>query len=293
MLLDSAVDLDQTGVQEVLEQARGQEEVFNNFLDQCSLTTACPFFNDGDPGGAWDALFHATEAQVEVEAQGSGSAALQARETIVALRGLARFAKDPRNWGILAELLVALQEKDEAKAAQLVAVLQPPPSPTIVDDDAQDPLDAAEEGMGFTAVECLDWQWPATPDGYREFALTLQAAAPRLLGDFATHLPCLFWAVGPTLQPEAPIAEGSAPILVAANTFDEATPYEWSVATAGQLMSATLLTRIGVGHIATNRSDCIDFLVDRYLNLLSLPAAGAVCPTNPIGTTWYVPTDVP
>jgi pimeloyl-ACP methyl ester carboxylesterase len=291
MVLDSAVDMDLTGAQQVLEQARGREEVFDNFLEQCSLTPACAFFNDGDPGEAWDAFFHPAELQIENQAQGTGSAALDARTVILELRGLSRFANDPRNWGVLAELLAALQAGDEAKAARVASILAPASPPAIVDDNLRDPLDAPEEGMGFTAVECLDWQWPGTPEEFRQFALALQEAAPRLDGELASHLPCLFWSAAPSLQPQAPLAPELAPILVVGNTFDEATPYEWSAASAGQLESARLLTRIGVGHIATNKSDCIASLVDRYLVLLTLPAAGATCPTNSLGATWYVPPE--
>ena len=116
---------------------------------------------------------------------------------------------------------------------------------------------------------------------------------PRTHGDVSQHLPCLYWPAQPSLQPPPVTGRGAPPILVVGNHFDPATPYQWSVAIAGQLESARLLTRIGIGHIGTENSVCVDVLVENYLLNVTPPAAGASCPSNPSETTWALPPDTP
>lgn len=283
MVLDSAVDLNIDGLSEIKQQAAGREEVFNNFLEQCSLTTACPFFENGNPAGAWNELIEDLERM-------EGPNAEEGLLMTQTLRQLSRLAAHQQMWGFLAALLVTIKHTDLETLQQAMDVVQTTQEEDVAPGD-DDPLDEPEEeGIAFTAVECLDWQFTGSTEELRQAAIELRTeVSPKLLADMASWLPCHFWPASPSLRPAPVRAEGAPPILVVGNTMDQATPYHWSVSIAGQLESARLLTRIGVGHIASERSQCVDTLIDKYLIRLTPPAAGAVCPSNPVETTWHVP----
>ena len=94
-------------------------------------------------------------------------------------------------------------------------------------------------------------------------------------------LPCTFWPVAPT----ATVLRGSVPVgphvLVIGTTGDPATPYAWARALTARLGDARLLTVTGTSHTAYPGGDeCVRRLVDDYVDDLTVPAAGARCPTG-------------
>ena len=74
-------------------------------------------------------------------------------------------------------------------------------------------------------------------------------------------------------------AKGAPPILLVGGTNDPATPYAWAEAVHTQLEGSVLLTRNGNGHGSYGTSLCATLAEIRYLNDLTIPSDGTVCPS--------------
>ncbi|MEY9862079.1 pimeloyl-ACP methyl ester carboxylesterase [Catenulispora sp. GAS73] len=128
------------------------------------------------------------------------------------------------------------------------------------------------------ALECADWWWPTTRDGYAAMRAAAEAAGPDLGALQAqSGLPCTAWAP-PTSAPLPLTAAGSPPILVVATTGDPDAPYQWGVSAARTFQHGVLLTFQGHGHTAYMRGNsCVDDAIDTDLINGTPPAAGTVC----------------
>ena len=98
---------------------------------------------------------------------------------------------------------------------------------------------------------------------------------------------CQAWpaATPPIIRDVA--GEVARPILLVGNDFDAATPMRWTRELGRVLgMEASVVRYQGGGHTATRLVfpgvPCIDAIVDRYLEELEVPPAGASCPAAPI-----------
>jgi hypothetical protein len=131
--------------------------------------------------------------------------------------------------------------------------------------------------VAFLAISCLDYPVVTDPaELAREDALLVAAAPtltrPSVVGDVT----CENWPFANRTPPPVVTGKGKAPILVLASTGDPATPYQWGVALAKQLVGAHLVTRHGEGHTAFNRGiPCIDNTVNEYF------VSGTVPPKDP------------
>lgn len=130
------------------------------------------------------------------------------------------------------------------------------------------------------AVTCLDHPVPVDPSAYPERARVAAASAPDFGPLFAWGaLSCAVWPVPATSQrrPGAISAPGSGPILVVGTTEDPATPYAWAKSLAAHLQHGSLLTRVGVDHVAIFYSSCVRAADQAVLVDGRLPAPGTVC----------------
>ena len=94
-------------------------------------------------------------------------------------------------------------------------------------------------------------------------------------------LPCEYWPVATGTRPVGPVAAPQAPpILVVGNRGDNATPYEWAVAVAGQLDSGVLVSYDGNEHGSYGLSRCVTGVVDEYLVNLIVPPGDVDCPAE-------------
>jgi len=133
----------------------------------------------------------------------------------------------------------------------------------------------------FLAIYCVDYPTETDPAVLAEQEVLLQQASPTTyrpsppIGDVT----CINWPFqyqGPPIT--ALTGAGAPPILVISTTGDPATPYEWGVALADQLESATLVTFNGEGHTAYTQGDpCIVDVVDRYFLNGDVPASDPNC----------------
>ena len=146
-------------------------------------------------------------------------------------------------------------------------------------DRTPDGTYTANANIAFQAINCLDY--PTVPRDYDDmvaFADQLATVAPTFGREFAMSVGCETWPFPATGERKPITAEGAGPILVVGTTGDPATPYEWAVALADQLVSAELLTWEGEGHTAYGRGGpCVSDVVETYLLQGELPAGGASC----------------
>jgi len=132
-------------------------------------------------------------------------------------------------------------------------------------------------------VLCGDSPHPRHPAAYRAEAAYTQARWGATGPDIAWNdEPCAGWRATAADGYFGPWNRRTAhPILLVGNTFDPDTPYQNSVAMAGQLARARLLTLDGYGHTALdNPSRCVQHYEARYFIHRTLPPAGTVCHQN-------------
>jgi pimeloyl-ACP methyl ester carboxylesterase len=93
------------------------------------------------------------------------------------------------------------------------------------------------------------------------------------------YQPCSTWPVRAAHRYKGPWNRRTAnPVLVIGTTFDNATPYESSVAMSELLADARLLTLDGYGHTALlNASACVMAYQDDYFINGTLPPPGTRC----------------
>jgi pimeloyl-ACP methyl ester carboxylesterase len=252
----------------VPEWVEGIERAFNAFLADCAAAMSCPFFTDGDPGAAFDALMTRLDATPLEVATESGPRLVGQRAMVDAIDvTLSR----PTRWPELAAALAAAGNGDGAAVLALA-------------DQRNERLPDGGYAPGaeaFLLVSCLDFAMPRDPGAYEGLAAKAAAIAPRLGAYYATWvLPCAFWPAAPTPAPHAPVATGAPPILVVGATLDSQDPFQWSLAMAAQLESGVLLTRDGPGHPSYLLSACVEEVVNAFLIELTLPNPGTVCPST-------------
>jgi pimeloyl-ACP methyl ester carboxylesterase len=265
-VLDGGIDPSLSSLEANLGQLAGFERSLDVFLEVCAAEERCAFFNDGDPGRAFDALAEQIDAEpIEVGDRLLGPAQFEIGVANTLYAGEA-------GWGDLAEALADAQDGDGE------ALL----------DQFDDYSDRASDGsydpslQAFWAIGCLDSAGMGGVRELRELEDEFLDVAPRFGRNWLYGaLICSEWPVPPR-PAELPIdAPGSAPILVIGTTGDPATPFEQAVALAEQLDSGVLLTNEGEEHLASpgfGINPCADEIVIAYLVDLEVPAEGTECP---------------
>jgi pimeloyl-ACP methyl ester carboxylesterase len=129
------------------------------------------------------------------------------------------------------------------------------------------------------AVSCLDRPSDATPSDVEALLPAFREASPTFGDSLAWGvLGCTDWPVSSDGLPAPVTAPTAPPVLVLGTTGDPATPYEWAVAVADQLETATLVTFDGTSHLAYRKgSACVDEAVHAYLLDGSIPEDETRC----------------
>ena len=262
LVLDAPLDPSLTGEQFIEGQALAFEDELEAFLDACAADPASPFYSNGDPRAAYDALL----ASIETKPMPVGVRNLGPGEFSYAV---AAPLYRPSGWKKLAAALALATTGD---ASGLLAL----------SDGYVDRNNAGTYGNSlevYYAVTSVDTVFAKDPAVYEAMTNDLRVKAPRLGATFPyTALPSARWNVASWRTPAPANAVGAPPILVVGGTGDPATPYAWSVALASQLDSATLLTRDGLGHVSFLKGiTCIDQAISDYIVDLKMPTKGTVC----------------
>jgi pimeloyl-ACP methyl ester carboxylesterase len=263
MVLDGALNPDESATQETLVQSEGFETDLHDSLAACVSSGSCPL---GSTQQEALAAVRALRAHLTAVPLAAGDRELGAGEFF---EGLAAGMYSPDDWP---ELWVALSNAQHGDGTDLLKFAD-----SLTERNADGSYTNLIESN--TAINCIDRPWPRNVAAYDRAAAAFAKVAP----DFGaaneySSLPCAFWRVPPVERPHPVHAPGAPPILVIGTTRDPATPYVWAKALAAQLSSGVLLTYDGDGHTAYLRHDpCVDSAVKSYLDDLMPPAAGTRC----------------
>lgn len=263
MVLDGALNPDESLDQENLVQAEGFETDLHDFLAACVTSGSCPL---GSTDAAAQAGLETLKAQLTAHPENVGGRMLGAGEFFEGLAaGLYSTSDWPQLWTVLGN----------AAKGNGAGVLLFADSLTERNNDGSY-SNLIESNL---AINCIDRPSPRSVATYDAEAQAFAKKAP----DFGAaieygSLPCAFWKVPPVEQVHPVHAPGAPPILVIGTTRDPATPYVWAQALAKQLSSGVLLTHDGDGHTAyLDRDPCVDAAVKTYVEDLQPPKAGTTC----------------
>jgi pimeloyl-ACP methyl ester carboxylesterase len=266
MVLDGAVSPSADPTTFNLEQAKGFETTYLQFVAACDADPQCAL-----SGGAAAKVQAARDRldSTPLEVQTASGPRVLGRDLFDL--GLATALYDTSLWGMTAQ---AIAELDQGGAEVLLALVD-----AQLGRDPDGKWDNSTDSRSM--VNCLDDVTRPTPEEAVEMGRQLEEQVPTFGAAFATSgLACIDWPLPANPTPE-PTAAGAAPILVIGTVGDPATPYPWAEEMAAALQGAVLLTYEGSGHTAFTRAgSCIDDIVVAYLVDLELPAAGTSCPAQ-------------
>ncbi|GAB2466180.1 pimeloyl-ACP methyl ester carboxylesterase [Conyzicola lurida] len=270
LVLDGAIDPSLESPETFTVQMAGFENAYRAFVEDCLLTSACPFTGTVDTALAQSkTLFDGVEAR---ELRSDDGRQLTASTLGTAL---SYPLYDEGSWPALSQMISELEEGDATLALQLA---------DGYNSRNDDGTYADQATAVYTAATCLDGQFTGGLDGTRATLDAIDAAAPTI-GAFVSYadwahisIACQNWPFPSSIEAHAITADGAAPILVLGTTNDPATPYTWAEAMASQLDSGVLITREGEGHTAYAQGNaCIDETVDDYLVDGLVPVTDPLC----------------
>jgi len=263
LVLDGALDPSIPPIEAVNLQSKGFQRQLDRFLGDCARRQGCGWHIQGEPHVALRSLIARIDAH---PLPGPGGRALHAGQ---AFFGIGLTLYDQSSWPTLADALGAAEKGDGGPLLRLSDFYT----------DRQDDGTYRNATEANLAINCRDYNWPATPQQF----LAADAAAMAVAPDFGVDnlnltLGCTAFPPTDRGAPISPLtAPGAPPILVVATTGDPATPYSEGAALAKGLTSGVLLTNVGEQHTAYGYSACTRKVADAYLIDLKVPAAGTRC----------------
>jgi pimeloyl-ACP methyl ester carboxylesterase len=263
MVLDGAVNPDESATAENKIQALGFEQDLHDFLAACVNSGHCPF---GSSDSAAMSGLNAIIAKIAAHPVTSGGRLVGAGELF---EGIAAGLYSPGDWPDLWQVLAALNGGNGAGVLIF--------ADSLTERNANGSY--SNLIVSNMAINCIDRPAPRSVATYVSNARAFAKLAPHFGApiEFGA-LPCAFWKVPPVEPLHRVTAPGAPPILVIGTTRDPATPYVWAKALAHQLSSGVLLTYNGDGHTAYIRHDgCIDAAVRSYVDNLTPPAPRTTC----------------
>jgi pimeloyl-ACP methyl ester carboxylesterase len=252
MILDGVLEIGPTGTELAVAQAAGFETALRSYAADCDRDRSCPIGPDAV------ARIEELEARVEESPIPASPRDLGPGELATGL-----------NMPLYSESL--WPDLSDAVADAL-------------DGDGSGMVALADEYLGMSdtdiyfAVNCLDVEWPETPEELLAAGAGAAAESPHFGESIVNdYVRCAMWPVEE--EPLVPVtAPGTPPILVVSTTNDPATPYEAGVRTADRLESGVLLTYEGDGHtVVGNGVECVDDIAVAYLVDLTPPEDGTTC----------------
>jgi pimeloyl-ACP methyl ester carboxylesterase len=264
MVLDGAVDPQESPIAGSEGQAKGFERAFANFVNWCAQNpgTACPIAPDAR-GAVLSALRSARTLPVRTD---------DGREATAGwiYTGVFSSLYAQQAWPLLARGISDLRRGDPEVIFFLADV--------YADRDSSGHFSNLFDA--YLAVNCADSEQYPTPEDVRALQADWRAKYPVFGAPIATSmLTCGYWPVKHDPYPVGP-ATGSPPIVVVGTTGDPATPYEATPRLAQLLGSGTVVTWEGEGHTAYPETKCIRTAVEEYLIDLKVPAADLTCPAQ-------------
>ncbi|MGA9874020.1 MAG: alpha/beta hydrolase [Rhodococcus sp. (in: high G+C Gram-positive bacteria)] len=266
MILDGALDPEQTPIDEAVAQGAAFQAAFDGFAADCAQTDACAL--GSEPADANVRFRELVDPLIDRPAATTDPRGLSYDD---ALTGVQQALYSQSLWRVLR---VGLTELEEGRGDTLLRLADAYTG--RLDDGSYSNLDDA-----FNAIRCMDD--PPTTDRteageadrrYREAAPFLDDG--RGTGQAPLDL-CAFWPIPNSGNPHTIVADGIPKLVVVSTTFDPATPYEAGVELARQL-DADLVTFDGTQHtVAFSGENCVDEPLVRYLVDLTPTGNDLVC----------------
>jgi pimeloyl-ACP methyl ester carboxylesterase len=264
MVLDGAVDPDESANQSGQGQGDGFAQAFGDFADWCARQSRCGVGTEPDQA---DQALEALSAPLKKKAVRVGDRQLSYSDVQTAVTAALYSRQD---WSRLNNGLLDLAAGNGKLLLALAdAYLQRGP-----DGRYSNNQDA------FTAIRCADY--PPVTD--RAKLLQEEQDYDRSVGlnpQDDPYVPvldtCAFWPVPNTSAPHLPQVTGLPPVLVVSTTHDPATPYQSGVNLAHDL-GGQLLTFDGTQHTAfLDGNSCVDRWGSDYLLDLTPVPDGTTC----------------
>jgi pimeloyl-ACP methyl ester carboxylesterase len=268
IVVDGATDSSISAAEVGIVQTRGFQRALENYLVACpDLFDDCPFTGDVTADLATiRALYDRYDASPIAGADGR----MMGAGVIDIAMKTALYAKE--SWLYLNDLFSEVAAGQSETAFVLADFYYRRDTDGTYADNS---LEA------FLAIYCADYPVETDPAVLAAEDELRRAASPTTYRAFPVtgDLLCANWPfqyAGPPITMLT--GEGAPPVLVVATTGDPATPYEWGVALADQLESATLITFNGEGHTAYGQgNECIVATVDEYFLKGTVPARDPDC----------------
>ena len=275
MVLDGPPDYWLSPLDYAYQQAAGFKRALDAFLDWCEADGSCALRAAGVPRQVFDALLARVNASPV-----PGSYTTASGETsdggltasLFATAVLSMLYDQSRGWPTLGRALRALAVTDDSGPLLYVADSYLHRAP----DGTWDPLVEAN-----AVITCVDRPEPKPRPAARELAdvAQFQSQLPPWGGGWAVSTcagmpkPARGDKLGDVRVTSAP------PIVVIGTTGDPATPYAGALAMVSRIAGSTLLTFDSTEHTAygTQRSSCIDYLVDTYFVDGTPPPSDTTC----------------
>lgn len=260
-VLDGASDPSATPAERAVNQLRGFEDTFNQFLVWCQAK-GCAFAPDGNARQRYLELLDKLDARPAKTKAGRPPASDD-----VAVGATIEAMYSDAYWPLLETSLAAAERGD---GSGLLA---------LYDEYFQRKRDGTygNEIEAFQVIGCAD-----SSERLNDIEMTflqnrLREAAPSLVrpGQVGDYF-CRF--MPPATDPRVPITgAGAGPILVIGTTHDPATPLESTRAMADALENGVLVSVDANRHTGYGVNRCVVDAVDAYLIDLVVPATGTDC----------------
>ena len=270
LVLDGALDPEQTTVQRTVDQSAGFQQAFDAFAADCAKEPNCPLGQD--PARATANFQAITRPLMDRPAPADGGARTLSYPDAVTGTIQALYLSD--FWPLLTRGLSTLASGDGTILMRLA---------DMYNDRDQD----GHYGNGieaFVAISCVDEERITDRAEQAELIRRSNEVAPFRddgHGVVPALDPCAFWPAPPTSEPHVPQVQGLPPTLTVSVTGDPATPYQAGVDLA-KALSGSLLSVEGAQHTAALQGNtCVDDIVSAYLIDLRLPPEGARCSLAP------------
>lgn len=273
LVLDGAIDPNETTVDSAVKQAAGFQQAFDNFAkwcaDQPQDRAACPLGTD--PAKATKAFQTVMQRLIDKPVPVGDGRVLSFTD---AQTGVSQALYSSDYWPILAQ---GISEVATGKGQTLQLLAD-----SYYERDPQGRYSNMLEA--FQSISCVNQKPVTDPAEVREMADRAEQAAPYRStgrGAVAAKDPCGYWPAPPTSEPHTPNVQGLPPVVVVSVTGDPATPYQAGVNLAEQLKGGLIKVN-GKQHTASLRGNkCIDDKVVDYLVDGKVPDKAAECELPP------------
>jgi len=270
LVLDGALDPEQTTVERPVDQNAGFQQAFDAFATDCATQPDCPLGTD--PAQATATFQALTRPLMDRPVPADGGARTLTYPDVVTGTIQALYLSD--FWPLLARGLSTLAAGDGSLLLRLA---------DMYNDRGPD----GHSGNGieaFIVISCVDEERITDRAEQGELIRRSNEAAPFRddgRGVVAALDPCGFWPAPPTSEPHVPQVQGLPPTLTVSVTGDPATPYQAGVDLA-KALRGSLLSVEGAQHTtALQGNSCVDDIVSAYLVDLRTPPEGTRCSLAP------------